>query len=137
PMMVSGSSASLARHKDVVWLMRAYRHARTERGLARGAALFATIPYGMRTAHAYAQSAVRETFAPTYTALRVAASGPSLPSLSVGAGRLLLLPFLMSVAVIQMVMTAVREAVVTILFFFSLCILAGLFTVRTAARLTL
>jgi HAE1 family hydrophobic/amphiphilic exporter-1 len=132
PLMVSRGGLAPQADRQVVWILGAYREARSQRGLGRAAALLYIIPLGITYAGRYLSESAAETFGPgvrAANALRVQFSAAKLLHF---LGAMVLAPFLVFVYLCQVVLRAVSVILVTILFAASLVLVAAATVIRYA-----
>jgi len=124
PVLVSGGGLNLSHQRDAIWVLRAYRTARASRPQSRWAAALSSLPYGVRHAWTWTCKTIQDSLTPIYTSLRNVANEPSLAAIARCVGHLALLPFILTVAALQIGLSGLREMIITALFAASLIVIA-------------
>lgn len=130
PLMVSRRSIALHADRQVVWITRAYRESRDQRGKSRLASLLSIVPLGVVYALQYLAGAVKESFGPSVRAIAAVRARMSVWNLIRALGGILLLPFFVFVLICQVCLRCIATMMITVLFAFSVAMAAAFIVIR-------
>jgi hydrophobic/amphiphilic exporter-1 (mainly G- bacteria), HAE1 family len=116
PLVVSRTSSELRADRYVIWVLKAYREGRDERGYGAASALVMITPIGVRYAVRFLGQCWRDFFTPTLTSLHNALTHPSGRSLIQVPYCLILLPVVLGLFLCRIVMGLVSSVFITVLF---------------------
>lgn len=128
PLVVSRTSGELRSTRYVIWMLRAYREGRDQRGYGVMKALGMVIPMGLVYGLRFLGDTWHDFFSPTWTSLKVSLANPSAGSFIHAPFCLILLPLLFALVLIRIVMGVVSTVLTTVLFLF-LGVLYGIYQV--------
>ena len=135
PMMVSRERMSFGTEEDVIWALRAYREGRSKGGLF--GTLAGLFPRGMKYGWQWLKTTAADMFSPTVATFRNRKERGLMMRVLACITRIVFLPFVVLVFVLQVILKALAAVLVTILFVVSLVFLAIFVVVRTILRIVL
>ena len=131
PLIASRQGLAPRAGGNAVWMTTAYREARKTHGIP---AALAAIPFlGLKLAAKHLRQSARDTFGPSFGALRAARSG--FKAFAKAFIALVVLPLLATLFLAQIALEATAVAIVTPLFLSSLAALALIWATAAAFRL--
>ncbi|NIA14871.1 MAG: AcrB/AcrD/AcrF family protein, partial [Nitrospiraceae bacterium] len=135
PMMVSRERAVFRGGEDVIWALRAYREGRSKRGLI--GAVAGIFPRGFHYGWRWLKETAADMFGPTVATFRNRQDKKLAMNLLSCITRVVFLPFVALVFVLQVALKILAAIFVTILFLVSLVLMAIFLVVRTILRILL
>ena len=137
PMMVSRARLALAAGQEVVWLLRAYRHARRDEGRGMVAAVLRLGPIGLQYARAWLRQTARDDLGPLANSIRAAATTPTVVRILACIVRCAFSPVTIALFAFMLALKLAGTTLVTVVFVITLALAAVLWTVRALIRLVL
>ncbi len=116
PLIASRTSVAVHADRYVVWLLRAYREGRDDRGQGVARALAGIPVLGCRYAQTFAGATWRDSFGPSRDALRRAVAAPGFKSLASAVFALLAMPFLAFMFLCRIALGIITTILATFLF---------------------
>lgn len=128
PLMVSRTTGELRGNRYVIWMLRAYREGRDDRGYGPGQAVAMVVPIGTGYALQFVKTTGASFLSPTWASLTEALARPSWRSLVQAPYCLILLPVVLALFFCRLALGVISSVLVTILFLV-LAVFYGIFRI--------